>query len=411
MLTAEIAQEVTEKLTRIIGHNVLLTDDEGVIIGSGDSERVGDFHEPSVEVIEKKITTVLSETASWRSTKRPGRVEPGVTLAVLVEDRIVGTVGITGNPNKVDKFGMIVKSQTESMLREVTLLRSVFLREKSLQSLLYDIVTYEPEILQSSVVEARGERLGYNLNLPRVVMLVELQRHSGTEGSQINNPGMSPPELGSHHDTVDISRTIRGFFTDAQDLVAAIGSDKFAILHWIHHHDDEALLESKIRPECQQLIREIEAVHRIAATIGIGKPTRTLTELKGSYHDAWSALLLGKRLFRDTNVFYIDEFRTQELLLSAEPQLRDRFCATLLGGLREQRDWVEMRRTILAWSEAGYSLSVAAKSLGIHRNTLIYRLDKIQRLNGKGMRDYRHVTALYLACLVDELLESASSVP
>lgn len=411
MLTEEIAQEVAEKLTRIVGHNVLLTDEEGVIIGSGDPERVGDFHEPSVEVIEKKITTVLSETASWRSTKRPGGVEPGVTLAILEEDRIVGTVGITGNPDEVDKFGMIVKSQTESMLREVTLLRSVFLREKALQSLLYDIVTYEPEILESSVIEARGERLGYDLNLSRVVMVVELQQHSGEKGSQRDGPGMSPPELESPHYTVDISRTIRGFFTDTQDLVTAVGSDKFAILHWVDHRNDEAILESKIRPACQQLVYEIETGHRKVATVGIGKRACTLTELKGSYHDAWSALLLGKQLVRDSNVFYIDEFRTHELLLSARPQLRERFCAMILGGLREQRDWVELRKTIQAWSESGYSLTTAAKSLDIHRNTLIYRLDKIQRLNGKDMRDYRHVTALYLACLADELLESVNPEP
>lgn len=62
LLDAEVGQEIAERLAEPIGHNVLLANEKGIIVGSSDLERVGTFHEPSVEAIKKKITTVQSST-------------------------------------------------------------------------------------------------------------------------------------------------------------------------------------------------------------------------------------------------------------------------------------------------------------------------------------------------------------
>lgn len=45
----------------------------------------------------------------------------------------------------------------------------------------------------------------------------------------------------------------------------------------------------------------------------------------------------------------------------------------------------------------------AARTLHIHRNTLLYRLTKIEKLKGESLRDHKRAIALYLACLLDEL--------
>jgi hypothetical protein len=62
-----------------------------------------------------------------------------------------------------------------------------------------------------------------------------------------------------------------------------------------------------------------------------------------------------------------------------------------------------LRSTIMVWCESGYSLVEASKALYIHRNTLIYRLNKIEVLLGRSPRDYEHAFALYLACLFDSM--------
>ena len=59
--------------------------------------------------------------------------------------------------------------------------------------------------------------------------------------------------------------------------------------------------------------------------------------------------------------------------------------------------------TILTWCESGYNVASASRTLHIHKNTLLYRLNKIERIGGQSLKDYRHAFAVYLACLLDEL--------
>lgn len=51
----------------------------------------------------------------------------------------------------------------------------------------------------------------------------------------------------------------------------------------------------------------------------------------------------------------------------------------------------------------GFNLVRAAEALHVHRNTVVYRMQKIEQLTGRPLRDHRTTMALYLACLSDEL--------
>ena len=55
---------------------------------------------------------------------------------------------------------------------------------------------------------------------------------------------------------------------------------------------------------------------------------------------------------------------------------------------------------MVAWCESGCNLVTAAQRLTIHRNTVVYRLDKISRLTRRDVREPRTAVALYLACLM-----------
>jgi carbohydrate diacid regulator len=73
------------------------------------------------------------------------------------------------------------------------------------------------------------------------------------------------------------------------------------------------------------------------------------------------------------------------------------------GPLVTQPDWPDLRATLIAWSESGFNLVRTAQALHIHRNTLIYRLEKVERLTGRPWRDHRSSLTLYLACLASQL--------
>src|SRR5262245_46725686 len=114
VLTPELAAEIADETTRILGHNVLITDQDAHAIGSGDVTRVGSIHEASVGVVASGIAAShnIEQAAALVG------VLPGITMPIVLDGVVVGTVGITGPPSRVARLGALVQRQTEILLRE-----------------------------------------------------------------------------------------------------------------------------------------------------------------------------------------------------------------------------------------------------------------------------------------------------
>ena len=73
-----MAQRIAESTSEVIGRGVLVTDENGIIIGCNVRKRVGTFHEPSVKVMQENKPSV---TGREEAKKMPG-VYPGYTLPI-----------------------------------------------------------------------------------------------------------------------------------------------------------------------------------------------------------------------------------------------------------------------------------------------------------------------------------------
>jgi carbohydrate diacid regulator len=363
MLTSSIANEIAVDTSAIIGFNVLITDRHGVVIGSGDPGRVGSFHEASVEVV-RRLRAMSHDPAAAR---RLVGVEPGITLPLVLNGEAVGTVGITGSPGQVERFGRLVRNQTEILLRESVLLSSRLFREKAVEDLLRDVAHYDRETAEPEMLALRAHELGYDLRRRRVAVVVDVE---------------SPAE------PAKVVRALRRVFDDPQDIVGSTSSGRFVVLHLAKDPDRCVQVPPEIGSECK---------------VGVGGPARSVPELHDSYQDASTALYLAARLGGTDQVVHIDDLRVQELVASSGRQLRARFIRALVGELRLLADWPVLRQTITIWCECGFNLVRAAAELRIHRNTLVYRLNKIEELTGHSARDARFVLKLYLACVADHI--------
>ena len=56
-----------------------------------------------------------------------------------------------------------------------------------------------------------------------------------------------------------------------------------------------------------------------------------------------------------------------------------------------------------SWCESGFNLVRSAEAPHIHRNTVVYRMNKIEQITGRSLREYRTAMALCPACLADRL--------
>jgi carbohydrate diacid regulator len=373
-LTPALAQEIAGETSAIVGLNVLITDTAGIVIGSGDVSRVGSFHEASVDVL--RTGAQASHTAA-EAHKLQG-VRAGMTMPILLHGAAVGTVGITGSPRQVTRFGLMVKRQTEILLTESMLLRSRFLRERVLEDLVRDVTTFDPELVDPQSIVDRSREYGLDLTLSRRVLVIDLAgRPSAQDGGD-----------------AAALRAVRESFPEQQSVAVVLGSGSVVVLA---RAADPDVLMGEVRSCLEQLGRRLS----VRATVGVGSGADSLPTLRRSYDDAVDAVRLGGSTATD-GVCWIDTVRTAQLVAAAGRGFCARYVQAVAGRLTQQNDWFALRETVIAWCENGFSLVRTAAALHIHRNTLVYRLGKIDQLQGWPTRSAQPYLALYLACLADQ---------
>jgi len=374
VLTPELAGEIADETTRILGHNVLITDDNATVIGSGDVSRVGSIHEASVAVL-RSGQAASHDTAEAAALTG---VLPGITMPIVLDGAVIGTVGITGAPARVVRLGRLVQRQTEILLRESLFQRTRLLRENRLAQLARDVLLFDPNLVDERIIRASGAELGYDLTQPRVALVFEVQP----------GPQRYPSSV----------RLIGEVFGARADIVAELSAGRYLVLHQVSPDDAEHVGERARR--AAELLRDR---HGIVAHVGIGEACTGVAALAGSCADATAALQLGSDgggtgiVIRE-----IANLRVRQLLSSASGRARTRFTSSQLARLSGENDFGALCDTLVAWCESGFNLVATAQRLSIHRNTVIYRLDKIARLTTRDVREPGVAIALYLACLVDD---------
>lgn len=366
MLTPALAQEIASETSVITGFNVVITDRDGTVLGSGDLTRVGTFHEASVEVVR----TERPATHTAEQAHRLAGVRPGITLPVVLDGEVVGTVGLTGSPARVRRFGLVVRSQTELLLRESSLLTSRLVRERAVAELLQDIAHHDPQFVAPQQVEAAARELGHDLRLRRVALVVDAGRAPG------------------------VLRTVRSAFPDREDVVGALGRSHVVALHRLHPRAGTG----DVLATGRRAAGALGAEHG-PQQVGVGDPASGVAGLRDSIADALGALRLATAEGTAGPVAHIADFRVHQLLATVGVRARTRFTEAALGPLVGQPDWDVLRATLLAWAEQGFHLVRAARVLHVHRNTLVYRLRKIERLTGRDLSDHRVALTLHLACV------------
>ncbi|MGW2047189.1 CdaR family transcriptional regulator [Streptomyces sp. NPDC001858] len=388
MLSPSLAQEIAGDTSAVIGFNVLITDAEGMVIGSGDSSRVGTFHEASVDVVR----TQEPATHSASQAQRLRGVRPGMTLPLVSGGRAVGTVGITGTPERVRRFGLLVKRQTEILLRESVMLRSRLLAERAAEKLLADIASYDPQVVEGDFLVFRAAELGFDLRLPRIAVAFEVT----VPASAARGRGAPAQDMALIRS--ELLRTVREVFADPQDIVAATAPGWIGVLHRLPARRPT----ESVAAACRRVADVIAAQDGLSARAGIGEPAASVSGLHDSYQDACDALRLGGRPTDGTPVHLIVDLRVHQVLATISQSARTRLLDRTTADLRAQPDWPALRDTITAWCESGCNLVRASAALHIHRNTVVYRMRKIEQITGRPLRDHRATMALYLACLADQ---------
>ena len=139
---------------------------------------------------------------------------------------------------------------------------------------------------------------------------------------------------------------------------------------------------------------------------GLGRPALDLNEWRASFRQAGQALEMARR-FGETAPLYYPDLSVYRLLLQIEhsPEL-SAFQEEILGPLLAHDNASELLRTLEAYFDHNGNLSQTAEALYVHRNTLLYRMERIAAITGLDLNDSMTRLSIQLALHIQRMTGS-----
>lgn len=133
--------------------------------------------------------------------------------------------------------------------------------------------------------------------------------------------------------------------------------------------------------------------------IGVGKPCYQFIQMKQTYFQAQEAIRISQSIGKEEEISYFDDYSIYHLLSSANNELLANFCEDVIGSLRksDQENETEFIKTLDMYFFCNANISLTAKNLFIHRNTVIYRIEKIKNILNMELNDSEELLKLQLA--------------
>lgn len=373
MLDPAIAQQIVAHTMSIIGSNINIMNAKGIIIASGDANRIGEPHDGALLALAQNRIVEIQENSNLLGVK------PGINLPLTVENEVVGVIGLTGDPSKLQEFGKLVCMTAEMMLQQAQLFNMLAQNERLKEELILDLI--HSERISPSQYEW-AQRLGVDLTMPRVVCIIEVDEST-----------LSIEEVRNELQNLQI--LLKN--PERDNLVAILSLTELVILKPALNARGKWDLDDHME-RVKILLSRMDEHSKLHVRITLGNyfPDNE-NNISLSYHTAKTALAIGKERLPEKRVFNYQELMLPVLLNQLKDSWQKKELERTLHKLKAADKNGLLHRTLNAWFEHNMHTLATAEALHVHRNTLEYRLNKIAELTGLDLSRTDNRFLLYIA--------------
>ena len=211
-----------------------------------------------------------------------------------------------------------------------------------------------------------------------------------------------------HGSAIDISVTelLQDAFPDKQhDFVFAVsGTDVAVIKEMPPSGDLEFLIDL-----AEMIESKLESQLALKTVIGIGTPARHLRELADRYKEALVSIDVGKIFESEKSIISYESLGIGRLIYQLPTTLCEIFLSEVFKINPIEALDQETLYTIDKFFDNSLNVSETSRKMFIHRNTLVYRLEKIKRITGLDLREFDHAIIFKVALMVKKYLVSQES--
>jgi carbohydrate diacid regulator len=187
----------------------------------------------------------------------------------------------------------------------------------------------------------------------------------------------------------------------AKDFIIIIDDERIALVRELKSEEDFKEIEKTARIIIDTLSMEL----LIKTVIGIGTPVDTLGGIECCYREAQTALAVGSIFDSDRPITYYNNMGIGRLIY----QLPMDLCRVFLKEVFKEEPFEsldsETLMTIQKFFENDLNVSETSRQLYVHRNTLVYRLDKIQKMTGLDLTKFDDAIIFKVSMLVKKYLD------
>ncbi len=339
----------------------------------------------------ERVVGVIDETnaiIACSDLSQIGSMRPGMMNETPV-DGIVRADGCTYHffgQNRKNEYAAFVEGVDENAQKYASLAAIALSNIKQYFDEKYDKVNFIKNVVLDNIlpgdVYAKARELHFSSDVMRVVLLVRVM-----SGSEIS--------------ALDI---ISELFPEKQkDFVFNISESDTVIVKEIR-----AGIESKdIEKLAGSIVDTLESEHYIKAVVGIGTEVAGIKELAASFKEAQVALEVSKVFDTEHSISSYDNLGIARLIYQLPTTLCEQFLKEVFKkGSIDSLDQ-ETLFTIQRFFENNLNVSETSRGLFVHRNTLVYRLEKIKKLTGLDLREFDHAIVFKVALMVRKYLDSS----
>jgi len=356
MLSIKLAEEIVAQTMLRLHHNINVISPNGVILASGDKERIDLIHEGAMEVVKTGMPFLIDETLS----KEFQNCKPGINMPIKFHDKTIGVIGITGNPNDLNEIANLVQLTTEMMVHQVLTESQSEWQRKNGDFIFKALIEDEPN---QGILTERIHKLPFPLKEPFQIILL---KHDG------------------NHSSNNLSINLENILYKQPILYGQMELNEY----YICLSGDAVKNLNSILNQLTKLRKKLE-IH-----MGIGPEVHTIEELPYGYNGAKMALAFSQEVQQDT---FFEEIEVYTLLKNKDDLDVKKFLSKTLFDISEK-----LLNTLEAFFESDLQINLCADRLQIHRHTLTYRLNKIHELTGYHPQNFKDAFVLKLALMLSK---------
>ena len=386
-LSTHLAQDIVARTMRIIPFNVNVMDAHGVILASGDAARVGELHDGALLALAKRATVEVDAASS----RLMHGAKPGINLPLVVGGRLCGAVGLSGAPAAVRQFGELVRLTAEMILEQASLAGELQRDSRYREAFVLNLI--RPDAGGRPDLEAWGRRLGVDLRRMQVVFLLELSA-SGT------NPDLADDEALARLQRLQLALLARR----PALLSATAGPHELVILDVFEPDARETDRVKALARRHETLAAQVDALADelagAAAILTMGLASGGTGAAAVSYQSAQAAARIGRLRDPAARRHSYYGLALPVLLSGLDAGWQAAELRRPLALLGRERSGAGLLHTLRTWFACDESAAATAAALDIHRNTLDYRLRRIEALTGLVLARSEDRLLLYVSVLL-----------